>query len=233
MIVRAAVVPQPPLLVPELVGGGDSDAATVRVACLGVATRLTSAASRWVAVGSGPSGVVGPDAVGTFAGFGVDVRVRLSDTATAEPDGSMPLPALIAGWLRQQVNADDVTVHLVPPDLLPEDCYAFGELLAADPEPVGLLVVGDGSHRHGDRAPGHPDDRAGPFDDAVHDALANADAKALQALDPTLAEELGAAGRAPWQVLAGAMGEGRWTSGARLLVPFGVAYHLAVLDPVP
>lgn len=232
MIVRAAVVPHPPLLVPELVGGADGDVAAVRATCLAVATRLTSAAARWVAVGSGPAGVVGPDAVGTFASFGVDVRVRLSDAATTEPDGSMPLPALIAGWLRQQVNAREVTVHLVPPDLSPEDCYAFGERLAADPEPVGLLVVGDGSHRHGDRAPGRPDDRAGPFDDAVHDALAAADAKGLQALDPTLAEELGAAGRAPWQVLAGVMGDARWTADARLLVPFGVAYHLAVLDPL-
>lgn len=232
MIVRAAVVPHPPLLVPELVGGVDDDVTAVRAASLAVATRLTSASSRWVAVGSGPAGVVGPDAVGTFAGFGVDVRVRLSDAATAEVDGSIPLPALIAGWLRQQVHADSVTVHLVPPDLAPEDCYAIGERLAGHPEPVGLLVVGDGSHRHGDRAPGQPDDRAGPFDDDVHDALAAADAKALQSLDPALAEELGAAGRAPWQVLAGAMGERRWTADARLMVPFGVAYHFAVLDPV-
>lgn len=233
MIVRAVVVPQPPLLVPELVGGVDGDVTAVRAACVAVASRLTSASSQWVAVGSGPAGVVGPGAVGTFASFGVDVRVRMSATATAEPDGSMPLPALVAGWLREQVHADEVTVHLVPSDLSPEDCYAFGERLASGPEPTGLLVVGDGSHRHGDRAPGRPDDRAGPFDDAVHDAFAAADAKALQALDPRLAEELGAAGRAPWQVLAGAMGEGRWTADARLMVPFGVAYHLAVLDPAP
>ena len=66
----------------------------------------------------------------------------------------------------------------------------------------------------------------------MHDALRTADAKALQALDPKLADELGAAGRAPWQVLAGAMGQGRWTADAQLLAPFGVAYHLAVLDPV-
>jgi aromatic ring-opening dioxygenase LigB subunit len=232
VIVRAAVVPHPPLLVPELVAGADDDVTAVRTACLAVATRLTSAATRWVAVGAGPAGVLGPDAAGTFAGFGVDVVVRLSAAATAEPDGSMPLSALVTGWLRQQAGADAVTMHLVPPDLPPEDCYALGERLAAGPEPVGLLIAGDGSHRHGEHAPGRPDDRAGPFDDAVHDALRTADAKALQAIDPKLAEELGAAGRAPWQVLAGAMGEGRWTSDARLMVPFGVAYHLAVLDPI-
>lgn len=233
MIVRAAVVPHPPLLVPELVAGADGDVTAVRAACLAVATRLTSVAPRWVAVGGGPGGVLGPDAVGTFAGFGVDVTVRLSDAATGTPDPAMPLSALIVAWLREHTGADEVTMHLVPPDLSPEDCYALGEHLAEDAAPVGLLIAGDGSHRHGDRAPGRPDDRAGPFDDAVHEALAAADAKALQALDPKLADELGAAGRAPWQVLAGAMGRGRWMADARLLAPFGVAYHLAVLDPVP
>jgi aromatic ring-opening dioxygenase LigB subunit len=232
VIVRAAVVPHPPLLVPELVAGTDADVTAVREACLAVATRLTSAAPRWLAVGTGPAGVLGPDAAGTFAGFGVDVPVRMSDSATSSPDPAMPLSALVTAWLRENTGAVAVIMHLIPPDLSPEDCYALGEHLAADPEPVGLLVAGDGSHRHGERAPGRPDDRAGPFDTAVHEALRSADAKALQALDPTLAAELGAAGRAPWQVLAGAMGHGRWTADARLLVPFGVAYHLAVLDPV-
>lgn len=232
MIVRAAVVPHPPLLVPELVAGTDLDVAAVRDACLAVATRLTSAAARWVAVGTGPAGVLGPDAAGTFAGFGVDVPVRMSGTSTASPDPAMPLSALVTAWLREQSGAHDVIMHVIPPDLPSEDCYALGERLAAEPEPVGLLIAGDGSHRHGERAPGRPDDRAGPFDDAVHEALRDADAKALQALDPKLADELGAAGRAPWQVLAGAMGDGTWTADARLLVPFGVAYHLAVLDPI-
>jgi len=231
VIACAAVVPHPPLLVPELVAGTDSDVTAVRAACLAVAARLTSVAPRWVAVGAGPAGVLGPDAVGTFAGFGVDVTVRMSDAATGTPDPVMPLPALIVAWLREHTGAHEVTMHLVPDDLPPDDCYAFGERLARDPAPVGLLIAGDGSHRHGARAPGRPDDRAGPFDDAVHAALRTADAKALQALDPKLAGELGAAGRAPWQVLAGALGQGRWTAESQLLVPFGVAYHLAVLNP--
>jgi hypothetical protein len=231
VIVRAAVVPHPPLLVPELVAGVDSEVTAVRKACLAVVTRLTSVAARWVAVGCGPAGVLGPDAVGTFAGFGVDVPVGMSAGASGVPDPAMPLSALVTAWLREQAGAEAATMHLVPQDLPPDDCYALGEHIAEDPAPIGLLIAGDGSHRHGDRAPGRPDDRAGPFDDGVHDALAAADAKALRALDPVLAGELGAAGRAPWQVLAGAMGEGRWTAEAQLLVPFGVAYHLAVLDP--
>jgi len=232
VIVRAAVVPNPPLLVPELVAGTDGDVTAVRAACLAVTTRLTRAATHWIAVGAGPAGVLGPDAVGTFAGFGVDVVVRMSDAAAAVPDPGMPLSALVTGWLRAQTGAEDVTVHLVPPDLTPDECFALGEQLAGTADPVGLLVAADGSHRHGDRAPGRPDDRAGPFDDAVHDALSNADPKALMALDPALADELGAAGRAPLQVLAGVLAQGEWASDVRLTIPFGVAYHLAVLDPV-
>ncbi len=150
----------------------------------------------------------------------------------------MPLPALVAGWLRERAGAQEVPVRLVAADLPPEDCRAFGERLAGElggPDPVGLLVLGDGSHRHGERAVGRPDPRAGGFDDAVHAALTAADPGALLALDPVLAAELGAAGRAPWQVLAGVVAADgrRWKSvDARRLVPFGVAYHLAVWDPV-
>jgi len=104
----------------------------------------------------------------------------------------------------------------------------------AGPAPVGLLVLGDGANRHTDRAPARPDDRAGDFDDRARTAFATADPVGLLALDARLATELGAMGRAAWQVLAGvalAVG-GPWT--AELLysdAPFGVAYQVAVWRP--
>ncbi|HVK22784.1 MAG TPA: hypothetical protein VM677_15590, partial [Actinokineospora sp.] len=142
----------------------------------------------------------------------------------------MPLPALVAGWLREQVGADEIAVDLVPPDLSPADCREWGARLYD----TALLVLGDGSHRHGERAVGRPDPRAEAFDDAVADALARVDLEALGALDPDLADELGAVGRAPWQVLAGAVAaDGRpWRCvESNLMVPFGVAYHFAVWEP--
>ena len=75
---------------------------------------------------------------------------------------------------------------------------------------TALLVVGDGAATHTEKAPGYLDERAGPFDDAVAAALATADPAALAALDPALAADLWAAGRAPWQVLAGATRDGTW-----------------------
>jgi hypothetical protein len=202
---------------------------------------LADVAHDWVAVAADPSGPVTlpPDATGSFAGYGVDVRVSLDSTrdGTARPDRTLPLPALVAGWLRAEADARRVRVRLIEPDLPEEDCRREGADLVADlagPTPVGLLVLGDGSNRHTDRAPAPRDDRAGPFDDEVRAALAAVDPEALLRLDTGLAAELNAAGRAAWQVLAGvALAVGGPWSGEVLYSdqPFGVAYHVAVWDP--
>jgi hypothetical protein len=245
VIIRAVVVPHPPLLVPQLVGATTLPTEAVRVASVTAAGRLAEVAGDWFAVAADPAGpaVVAPDARGSFVGYGVDVPISLTATddttkdAAAPVDPTLPLPVLVAGWLRAAAGARRVRVRLVQPALPAEDCRRLGADLVAElagPTPVGLLVLGDGSIRHTDRAPARPDDRAGDFDARVRDALADADPAALLALDPDLAVELGAAGRAAWQVLAGvalAVG-GRWTG--QVLYsdqPFGVAYHVAVWNP--
>jgi hypothetical protein len=202
---------------------------------------LADAAPDWVAVAADPAGPVTlpPDATGSFAGYGVDVRVSLDSTrdATVRPDRTLPLPALVAGWLRAEAGARRVRVRLVEPDLPADDCCREGADLVADlagPTPIGLLVLGDGSNRHTDHAPAPRDDRAGPFDDGVRAALAAADPGALLRLDAGVAAELNAVGRAAWQVLAGValtVGE-PWTADVLYSdQPFGVAYHVAVWDP--
>jgi hypothetical protein len=238
VITRVAVLPQPPLLVPELVGGPDQDAAKLRESCVQVAARLAEAAKEWVAVGAGAAAAaLAPADVGTFADFGVDVEVKLGASAEAEPDPSMPLPALIAGWLRGSAGADRVHVRILAADTPADGCRQYGARLAEEfggADPVGLLILGDGSHRHGEHAVGRPDERAGGFDDAVSAALAAADPSGLLDVDAELARSLGAAGRAPWQVLAGfAEASGSWRCVSHdLAVPFGVAYHLAEWERV-
>ena len=62
----------------------------------------------------------------------------------------------------------------------------------------------------------------------------NSEFRALRALSAELATSLGAVGRAPWQILSGMTGgdgQGWRCVHSRLLIPFGVAYHLAVWDP--
>lgn len=227
MISRLVVVPHPPLLVPELVSGAVADTEPVRSACLAAARELASHSPDWIAVGVDPSGPrLVEDVTGTFRGFGADVRVSLSPDATPTPDPDLPLPVLVAAWLRHQTGARSVRVHLVPPDLPTADCVALGAQLTGSP---ALLVLGDGSHRHGEHAVGRPDDRAEPFDEDVRKALATADTTALRALDPTLAAELGARGRAAWQVAAGVPNPWRCTR-STFLAPFGVGYHVAVWE---
>lgn len=236
VIARVAVVPHPPLLVPELVSGAAAETESLRAACLAVAAELAGSASNWVAVATDPTGPTahGPESGGTFRGFGVDVRVSLSDTSTSV-DPALPLPVLVAGWLRERAGADSVRAHVVPPALPVTDCAALGARLAREldgPDPVGLLVLGDGSRRHGEHSVGRPDERSGPFDESVRKALATADPDALLALDPGLAAELGADGRAAWQVLGGV--GGRWRcSRSEFVAPYGVGYHLALWDADP
>lgn len=236
-----AVLPQPPLLVPQLATGADAETAPLRTACASAAARLARAAGTWIAVGAAPGGrrTVEPSAGGSFVGFGVDLAVPLDTSCGARPpaDPRLPLPLLVAGWVAAGTGAAlRVRGELVAPDEPPAACAALGAELAAEcaatPDPVGLLVVGDGAATHGGEGPRYVDQRAAPFDAAVAAALAAADAGALAALDPALAAELHAVGRAPWQVLAGAAAGRRWQG--QLLhsdAPFGVAYHVAVWTP--
>lgn len=92
---------------------------------------------------------------------------------------------------------------------------------------IGLLVVGDGSARRTEKAPGYLDDRAQGFDETVEQALAAGDSSALADLDAGLAAELMVGGAPVWRAAARAA-TGPWRgrvhySGA----PFGVGYLVA------
>lgn len=220
-----AVLPQPPLLVPELATGATAETADLRAACRAAAARLAAVSRDWVVVGADAGGrrTVGPDTRGSFVGFGADVVVTLDPGSTAPVDPDLPLPLLVAGWASG--GAARIRGELVAPDASPGECAELGAALAG--EDVALLVVGDGAATHTEKAPGHLDERAGPFDAAVAAALRDADTAALAALDPALAAELWAAGRAPWQVLA-AVGRGWRGELLHSSAPFGVGYHVAV-----
>lgn len=234
-----AVLPQPPLLVPELSGGAAVETEALREACRDTAAALAAAARTWIVVGSDSGGrrSVEPGTTGTFAGYGHDVPVVLPGGAgrTVDEGPRLPLPLLIAGWAAAGAGTDlSVRGELIGPDAAPADCLALGEELAAgaggETVDVGLLVVGDGAARHTEKSPGGFDGRAEAFDSVVAAALDAADPEPLAGLDPTLARELWAAGRAPWQVLAGAArAGGTWSGKLRhTSMPYGVAYHVAL-----
>lgn len=115
-------------------------------------------------------------------------------------------------------------------DASPADCPALGKELAAPPERLGLLVMADGSARRSGHSPVHLHPRAELFDTTVAEALGRAHTDVPAAPDPELAAELQAAGRAPWQVLAGTPGP--WRAELRFdAAPYGVGYFVASWRP--
>ncbi len=233
---RVAVLPHPPLLVPEVAAGAADETAPLRTACLTASRALAGVSTRWVAVGVAAP-MTGASS-GTFAGYGVDVRVGLRPRPVPGRDG-LPLPLLVAGWLRGQV-APEVTVdsETVVPGTPPPECTTAGRRLTqrlSGPEPVALLVLGDGAATHTWAAPCSFDPRAEAFDAEVAGALAVADVDVLLRLDATPAAQLRVAGREAWQVGAAAARAAAPTWRGTLLyssAPYGVAYHVALWEPV-
>jgi hypothetical protein len=149
---------------------------------------------------------------------------------------TLPLSLTVGLWLLRTAAPDLPRAFFgVPPDTDPQRCASLGAGLVDRAGRVALLVLGDGSARRTLKGPGYLDPRAEPFDSAAGHALQTADADALLALDPVLAEELLVAGRAPWQVLAGAaQASGLTWRGATTYAeaPYGVAYLVATWLPV-
>lgn len=214
MLTAAAVCPHPPLLVPELAAGAAAELDGLRAACLAAVDALPPDAVLYVV------GADGRPHATSFAPWGVDVGVDVP-----EP---LPLAVLVGAWLTRGRHRSFVAVD---PSLDATECGALGGELAASAERVALLVMGDGSARHDVKAPGYLDARAAGFDQDVGTVLATADFAALAALDPQLADDLLAAGRAPWQVLAGAAEtvatQAKPVVEPMFSAPYGVGYHVA------
>jgi aromatic ring-opening dioxygenase LigB subunit len=151
-----------------------------------------------------------------------------SGAEVGRPD--VPLSQAIGEWLL----GGRAQAEVVDPGAPAAACAQLGREIAASPDRVALLVMGDGSACRGEKSPGYDDPRAEGFDRTVGEALARADAAALLAVDPELARELRCAGRAPWQVLAGTLDHGAWRAEVSYdKAPYGVAYFVAVMSPMP
>jgi hypothetical protein len=255
MLVAAAVCPCPPLLVPDVAAGAAPELDVARAAVTDALGVL--AASRpdlLVVVGPAEKSGRGPHPEGTrgsFSGFGVDLDVCLgrpdagdanrdTDGAGANrdtdgagpgsPERELPPSLAVAAWLLERTGWSDAPVEGlgVGEPLEAERCVETGAQIGGRAGRVALLVMGDASACRTLKAPGYLDERAEAFDAEVARALGAADVAALKALDIDLAYELKAAGRAPWQVLAGAA-EGAGLGGALLYddAPYGVGYLVA------
>ena len=237
MLSAIAIIPSAPVMVPELAADAAGELADLRRAVFAAAGSLPP---RWIAVGVGTlDAVLGPDSVGTFAGYGVDRRVTLSPGAADTP-AEMPLCALIAGWVRGQARPDaraEVRVYTAEHDA--DAALARGRRLRAQideaVDPIGVLVVADGAHTLTPPAPGGYEPDSVPTHAALDDALAAGDAAGLTRLPETIV------GRVAYQVLAGMTGVSSSSSrpgpkprSAKELyrgAPYGVGYFVGVWQP--
>jgi hypothetical protein len=233
MLIAAAVCPHPPLLIPAAtgaVGAGDAELGRLRAAChQAVAALLTGRPDLIVvAGGAGRTAEYPPDTPGRLHDFGVPFTVgRGGQDAPA-----LPLSLTIGKWLLSRADpwagAPRAAWWGIDSDTPPAECLQLGEKLAALAPRVALLAMGDGPARRARAAPDAADPEADRYDDQVAAALAAADPAALAALDPGQDRPLHIAGRAAWQVLAGAAGQDAFHAELRYAgAPFEVSYVVA------
>jgi hypothetical protein len=227
MLIAAAVCPHPPLLVPEATGASDPavrELCRLRTACRdAVAVLLGTAPDLLVVVGgAGQTAEYPPGPGGSLRDFGVPF--------TLGADPVLPLSLTIGKWLLAGVapGGPPAAWWGIASGAVTADCLNLGEKLAALAPRVALLAMGDGPGRRARGVPGATDPGADRYDDQLTAALAAADPGALAALDPRRDEELFVAGRAAWQVLAGAASRAAFTADLRYAAaPFEVSYYVA------
>lgn len=224
-----AVCPHPPLLA-RGVGDLDPQVEILRAACIRAVERiLESDPARVVLVGDAPrQSTYGAGAVADFSPYGVGLLIPLGTPAVMSGP-RLPLSLAIGAWLLHEVGCGaDVTAIGVPRAATSEDAVALARAIFGTGESVAVLAMGDGSARRSAAAPGYVDGRAAGFDESVSTALGSGDTDAILALDSTLADVLLCAGRASWQVLAGAAA-GRVRHADLLYddAPFGVGYFVS------
>jgi hypothetical protein len=228
MLVRAAVCPHPPALVPAVSQGSAGRLADLRDACSSAAGDLAEAdLDVLVCVGAGhQTRRWGPDGGGSLRPFGVNVSLGGAESG-------LPLSLTLANYLLASASVTADGYQAIAADATSDECRSIGAGLAGLAARVGLLVMADGSARRTRHSPGPFDVRAESYDESVLSALTAPDPEALLALDPGLADELWVAGRPGWQALAGAVlaSPGRWTGVTRYAeAPLGVGYVVVQLD---
>ncbi|BBY43058.1 hypothetical protein MCEL_13530 [Mycolicibacterium celeriflavum] len=221
-----AIVPSPPVMVPELAAGAAPELADLRDAVFAAVAGLPQ---RWIAVGVGQTdAVIGADHVGTFAGYGVDVRVTLSPGADGDP-AALPLCALITGWVRGAARADacaDVRVYADAHDGYTAQAHGrrLRDEIDGAADAIGVLVVADGLNTLNPSAPGGFDPESVLVQTALDGALATGDTAALARLPGSVV------GRVAYQVLAG-LAEPRSAKELYRGAPYGVGYFAGVWQP--
>ena len=250
MLAAAAVCPHPPLLVPELTGAaglrgagspaeagpgrraGDAgdlaDLGVLRAACDAAVAGLTGARPDLIVVVGGAAATAAYDgsAAGSLRDFGVDYAVGAGEPV-------LPLSLTLGSWLLRRAGADlgRTRLQAVARATPAAGCLRLGAEIARKAPRVAVLAMGDGPARWAVGIKGAADPDAERYQAEVAAALAGGDPARLARLAPALDDELVIAGRAAWQVLAGAAAGRRLRGQLRCaLTRYEVGYLVASWD---
>lgn len=226
MIAAAALCPQALVLLPGL--GGRTDAVPdLRRACAAAVDALLASSPEEVVL-LGEAAPAGEHQVSPHLGlhrFGVGAGTA---ARAATPGPVVPLPFVLGSVLLDAAGWHGPRRWLAVP---PGSAGAAREGARLDEGPVrtAVLALGDGTACRTLKAPGHLDERAEAFDQALLVGV-QTDLPSLLELDPGLASQLLVQGLAAWQALAGALSVRHPGQGMDLLWagdPFGVQYAVA------
>ena len=136
-----------------------------------------------------------------------------ADPANVARGSLEPLSSRVARVLLDHAGFHGPVVETFQPGPLP--CLLPGD---------ALLVLADGTARRGEKAPGHIDERAFAYDDALEAALGSADTEALRGLDARLGVELLCGGVPALHALGALAGDRYRVEMSYADDPFGVKY---------
>jgi hypothetical protein len=232
VLAAAAVGPHPPLLIPEVMGAAglarDGDLGALLAACDAATAGLTAAEPDLIVVVGGAAATVVYDAsaAGSLREYGVSYTVGAGPPV-------LPLSLTLGSWLLHRAGwaGRPARLQAVAQSTPVANCLRLGGQLARLAPRVALLVMGDGPARRAVGVEGAADPAVERYDAEVAGALAEADPARLARLAPSLDDELVVAGRAAWQVLAGAA-EGRLLRGQLrcAMTRYEVSYLVASWD---
>ncbi len=226
MLIAAAICPHPPLLIPVatgMPGPQDTELGRLRAACRQAVADLRAAGPEQIVV------VGGADRTGDYPPRTPPSLRRYGVPWGAGQGPVLPLSLSVGRWLlAEDEGSGEAAWWGIAADAPPAQCLELGDKLAGLAPRVAMLVMGDGPGRRARGTPGAGDPAADRYDQAAAAAMAAADPGALAALDPAADADLFVAGRAAWQVLAGAAGRSGFTATLTYAAaPFEVSYLVA------
>lgn len=241
MLICAAIVPHPLLLVPEIARAESADVAQLRSSCLMALDSILAAAPEVVhMLGTGPDTSTYRNAIADFRPWGVDLQVPLPEAVPQEPSSQargrsvaeLPLSLAVGAWLvAQREWSSPIAATSISTDESLDSCVRLGADLAASGDRLALLIMSDGAACRSETGPRPYDARGATYDAEVGRALRSGDGRELAALDADLAGTVSTTGLNPLRALAGAADEAIFDTQVTYdAAPFGVGYCVAVWE---